>query len=35
MSHDPPLQPDDPSYAGQETVQNDIGKEMLTHAFDG
>ena len=28
-------QPSDPNYAGQEAVYNDIGKEMLKHAFEG
>ncbi|CAL9702872.1 unnamed protein product [Knipowitschia caucasica] len=27
--------PDDPSFASQERVFNDIGKEMLAHAFEG
>ncbi|XP_072306265.1 kinesin-like protein KIF1B isoform X2 [Eucyclogobius newberryi] len=27
--------PDDPSFAGQDQVYNDIGKEMLAHAFEG
>lgn len=29
------LQPDDPSFASQNLVYNDIGKEMLQHAFEG
>uniref|UniRef100_A0A8C6V1E5 Kinesin family member 1B n=1 Tax=Neogobius melanostomus TaxID=47308 RepID=A0A8C6V1E5_9GOBI len=27
--------PDDPSFASQDRVYNDIGKEMLAHAFEG
>lgn len=29
------LQPDDPCFASQNLVYNDIGKEMLQHAFEG
>lgn len=28
-------QPDDPCFASQDRVYNDIGKEMLEHAFEG
>lgn len=28
-------QPEDPSFASQNLVYNDIGKEMLAHAFEG
>lgn len=28
-------QPEDPSFASQNLVYNDIGKEMLQHAFEG
>ena len=28
-------QPEDPNFASQEQVYNDIGKEMLEHAFEG
>lgn len=28
-------QPEDPSFASQNLVYNDIGKEMLEHAFEG
>ena len=28
-------QPEDPNFANQEQVYNDIGKEMLEHAFEG
>lgn len=30
-----PPQPEDPSFASQNLVYNDIGKEMLAHAFEG
>lgn len=30
-----PLQPEDPCFAAQNQVYNDIGKEMLQHAFEG
>lgn len=26
---------DDPSYADQQTVYNDLGEDLLNHAFDG
>lgn len=29
------LQPEDPCFASQNRVYNDIGKEMLLHAFEG
>ena len=29
------VQPEDPNFANQEQVYNDIGKEMLQHAFEG
>lgn len=29
------LQPDDPSFSTQKMVYNDIGLEMLEHAFEG
>lgn len=29
------LQPEDPCFASQSRVYNDIGKEMLLHAFEG
>lgn len=30
-----PFQPEDPCFASQSRVYNDIGKEMLLHAFEG
>lgn len=29
------MQPEDPCFASQNRVYNDIGKEMLLHAFEG
>jgi kinesin family protein 1 len=29
------VDPDDPHYAGQEAVYNDLGEDLMGHAFDG